>query len=288
MLRNKQIYAHTTIVSAQAMASTLTTQMGATLTTRTLLKHNIKQLFVDNKVAPFQHYVALYLDSKEKLIDYSSTAQNNLLHKCQFEAKLVPETLRWLYTLADQFRRELQQPITRRQVTQTDPTDGRIELLERNKDELERLAKHAEKDIKQYKLRSICKALSTAMKLRWLSGGMSQQYQVQTKEVDGQLLAKSLAPYLPAPTPTRAQTTQKTPRRPNRPPPRSQRRPPRQSRNTRATPPKGQSNGTPATTQSTRNTAPKKIYTRVQRAVPVPSVPDDELGSRISHTKLKQ
>ena len=280
-----------TIVQAQAMATNLSKSMGATLTTRTIIKTRVNDLLVKNKVAPFQCYVAVYLDSEEKLIDYTTTQQNNLLQKCDFDVKLIPVTLGHLHKLMDQFRRKIQTPITRQEVEPTDVATGRVELLERNKEEIDRLKRQVERDILQYKCRSICKALTRAMTLNWVSGGMLQQYMVQTKDTDDQLLANRLAPYLPRPQSLPAPKTpqNKTPKTPYTPrggrsfPQRGGKKP----RGGRTQAPSGRYN-------NNTNVAPKgggrqfrKLHTRPQSARPVGHEKDADLGRAIQFTKLK-
>ena len=131
------------------MASTISESMGATLTSRRIVKGRIHNLLVNSEVAPFQCYVTIYLDSKDKLINYTTKAQNSLLQKCEFDAELIPKTLGYLHKLCDQFRRQIQTPMTRQLVESTDVATGRIEVLERNKEELDRLQLQLETDIKR-------------------------------------------------------------------------------------------------------------------------------------------
>ena len=268
-----------TIVQAQAMASNLSKSMGATLTTRAIIKTCINDLLVKNITTQFQCYTAVMLDADEKLIDYSTTQQNNLLQKCDFDVKLLPKTLDHLYKLIDQFRRKIQTPITRQLVEPTDVSTGRVELLENNKEEIERLKRQVEQDIKQYTCRSICKALTRAMKLNWVSGGMLQQYMVQTKDTDDQLLANRLAPYLPQPqvAPARKPPANKAPKQSTY-PPRGGGRAPRGTTKSQG----GRYNKT-----NTSDRIFKKLHTKNQMPKHLGIVPDPDLGEAIANTKLK-
>ena len=273
-----------TIVQAQAMATNLSKSMGATLTTRSIIKNCLNNLLVKNQGAPMQCYIGLYLDSEEKLIDMSTTAQNNLLQKCEFDAKLIPQTLRFLHDMCDQFRQKIQTPITRQVTQPTGVATGRVELLENNKDELRRLMKQTEKDILVYKRRDICKALTRAIALNWVSGGMLQQYLVQTKETDDQLLATRLAPYLPQPAATPARQPPKSKAPPKTYPPR---RPKPQGGGKKA-----QQTKTPRGAQSQAqsrnyNKSVKRLYSRRQQARALPSESDPQLGEKIAMTKIK-
>ena len=274
------------IVQAQAMATNLSKSMGATLTTRSIIKNRLNDLLVRNITSPIQCYTALLLDSQEKLIDYSTTAQNNLLQKCEFDAKLIPETLRFLHDMCDQFRRKIQQPMTRLITQPTEVAVGRVELLENNKEELLRLAKQTEKDILVYKRRDICKALTRAMKLNWVTGGMVQQYLVQTKQTDDQLLATRIAPYLPAPptTPARPPQQNRAPKKPYSP-----RKPKPQGGGKRAQqprPPRGNNKYQPSNGNRSSRTI-TRLYTRRQQPKALQKEQDSQLGEKIAMTKIK-
>ena len=277
------------------MASNLSKTMGATLTSRQIVKGRVQDLLVNHQVAPVQVYVIVYLDSKDELINYSTTAQNNLLQKCEFDAELLPKTLGYLHKLCDQFRRKIQTPMTRQIVQPTDPATGRIEVLERNKEELDRLQLQVEKDIKQYTVRSICKALTTAMKKAWMSGGMLQQYLAQTKDVDNKLLAQQLLPFLPQQAAT--VTPQQKPNNPRpRPRPNNTRRPQTQTKTPKVVIPKRSQTQSQSRRSQGRsrdggpnpNQDPIKLWSRKQQPKAIPSRNDAKLGSRISFTMLKQ
>ena len=270
--------------------------MGATLTTRAIIKTCINDLLVKNITTQFQCYVAVMEDADEKLIDYTTTQQNNLLQKCDFDIKLIPKTLDHLYKLIDQFRRKIQTPITRQLVEPTDVATGRVELLENNKEEIQRLKRQVEQDIKQYTCRSICKALTRAMKLNWTSGGMLQQYMVQTKDTDDQLLANRLAPYLPQPqaASTRKPPSNKTPKQSTY-PPRGGGRAPRGRRPSRGggRAPRGGGRSQGGRYNNNKNDPTpegrqyRKLHTKQQSARALGSVQDAELGLAIQYTKLK-
>ena len=112
---------------------------------------------------------------------------------------------------------------------------------------------------------------------------MLQQYLVQTKETDDQLLATRLAPYLPqsVATPARPPQQNKTQQKPFPP-----RRPKPQGGGKRSQQPKNPRGGRQQATRST-NKKVTKLYTRKQQPRAVGHEQDSQLGRKISMTKLK-